>query len=68
MNEIQKYVANKTLATSDESFSRAAGGAMVKTSAVAGGVWLAAGLLPFVSFPFLLLTLLVVGGFLYIKD
>jgi len=68
MNEIQKYVANKTLATTDQSTSRAVGGTMVKTGAVAGGVWLAAGFIPFVSFPFLLLTLLVVGGFLYIKD
>lgn len=68
MNEIQKYVATKALSTSDESFSRSAGGALVKTGLGATGLWLLAGALPFITFPMVLIAAVVFGVFLYIKD
>jgi hypothetical protein len=68
MNEIQKYVATKTLATSDETFSRSAGGALVKTGLGATGLWMLAGMLPFITFPMVLIAAVVFGAFLYIKD
>ena len=68
MNEIEKYVATKTLATSDETFTRSAGAALVKTGLGAGGLWILAGALPFVTFPMLLIAAVVFGGYLYVKD
>lgn len=68
MNEIQKYVATKTLATSDETFTRSAGAALVKTGAGAFGLWFLAGVLPFVTFPMVLIAAVVFGAFLYVKD
>jgi hypothetical protein len=48
----------------DTAMSRT-GGTLVKTSAVGGGLWLAAGFIPFVSFPVLLILLAVVGILMY---
>jgi hypothetical protein len=44
-----------------------ASSALVKGSLVGGGVWLAAGLLPFINFPALLVIMLVAGVLLRTK-
>lgn len=41
------------------------GGTLMKTSAVGGGLWLAAGVLPFVTFPMLLILLAILGILMY---
>lgn len=43
------------------------GGALVKTGLGAGGLYLAAGILPFVTFPMLLVLAVLAGGYLYVK-
>lgn len=67
VNEMQKYVATKTLATSDQSFRREAGGALVKVGVAGLGLWVLAGILPFITLPMLLVAAVVFGGFLFIS-
>lgn len=70
MNEIQKYAAGQLVKSSDSNLttSQAVGGTMVKAGVGAAAVWGAAALIPFVSFFPLMIVVLVMGGYLRLKD
>lgn len=65
MSELQRY-GRKALST--DNSSKAVGGGLIKASAAGGGLYLAASLIPFVSFLPLVIVLALVGGYLYLKD
>lgn len=52
--------AQKEIVSSD-SLSGAAGKGLVAAGAIGGGLWFVAGLLPFISFPVLLVIVIVLG-------
>ena len=60
----QTYVAK----TDSGAMRKDVGAGLVKTGAGAAGLYLAAGLIPFVNFPVLLILAIVLGLFLYAKD
>lgn len=67
-NEIAKLIAGTSVEKAEQPMSKEVGSAMVKGGAITGGLMLTAGVLPFVSLPFLILLMLVVGGYLYVKN
>lgn len=60
----QTYVAK----SDSGAMRKDAGAALVKTGLGAGGLYLAAGIIPFVNFPVLLIAAVLLGVFLYTKD
>lgn len=69
MNKEIMRVGQTYVAKSDSGAMRKdAGAALVKTGVGAGGLYLAAGLIPFVNFPVLLVLAVLLGFFLYAKD
>jgi hypothetical protein len=67
-NELVRAGRSVLAKTDDQTFSRAAGGALVKTGLGATGLWMLAGMLPFITFPMLLVAAVAGGIFLYAKD
>lgn len=63
MSEVQRYILKNSL-EGPQTGAHAVGNGLVKVGAGAGAVWLTAGLLPFVSFPFLILAMVLIGGYL----
>lgn len=63
MRSGQKYLAH----SSDESLRKDAGGALVKAGVGGGALYLAAGLVPFVTFPMMVILAVVLGVWLYAK-
>jgi hypothetical protein len=63
MRSGQAYLAK----SSDESLRKDAGGALMKAGLGGGALYLAAGFLPFVTFPMLLIIAVVAGVWLYAK-
>jgi hypothetical protein len=64
-NELMKYAGNSLART--ETTSNAVGKGMMLAGGVGFGLWFLAALLPFVSFPMLLVIMVVGGGFLAAK-
>lgn len=58
----QAYVATS------ENLGKDVGGALVKTGVGGAVLWAGAGLLPFVTFPMLLVLVVLLGGYLYVKN
>jgi hypothetical protein len=63
MRSGQKYLAT----SSDDSLRKDAGGALMKAGLGGGALYLAAGFLPFVTFPMMLIVAVVLGLWLYAK-
>ncbi len=65
--EIAKMVSNLPAVKDDNSMTREVGGALVKTGAAGGAIMLTAGILPFITFPMIIILMVVFGGALYLK-
>lgn len=65
-NELMRYTA-KSLARDNEPFSRTAGRSLAVAGTSGLALWAVAGVIPFLSLPFLLVALVVAGGWLYVK-
>lgn len=65
-NELSRYAAT-AISKSDESIGRSAGKGLMTVGAGGIGLWFLAGMLPFITLPFLLIAAVVTGLFLYAK-
>lgn len=59
----QKYMAK----SSNQSFRKDVAEFVLTTGAGGLGLWIAAGLLPFITLPMLLIAAVLLGGYLYVK-
>lgn len=67
-NDIAKYTKAANVALSDNDTKNSVGGTLLKTGLGGGALYLAAGVIPFVTFPMLLVLFVLAGGYLkYIK-
>jgi len=65
-NELTRYAAT-AITKSDDSISRSAGKGLMTVGAGGIGLWFLAGMLPFITFPMLLIAAVIGGVLLYAK-
>lgn len=65
-NELTRLAAT-TIAKSDDNLSRSTGKTLMTVGAGSGALWLAAGILPLVTFPMLFVLAVLAGIWLYAK-
>lgn len=65
-NDMSRY-AKTALVKSDSTLGKEAGAALVKVGGSGLVFMLAAGLLPFITLPMLLVAAVLLGGYLYVK-
>jgi len=65
-NELTRYAAT-AITKHDDSISRSAGRGLMTVGAGGIGLWFLAGMLPFITFPMLLIAAVIGGVLLYAK-
>jgi hypothetical protein len=67
-NELVRAAQKTLVNTDDATLTKETGKALAKVSVGAGGLYLLAGALPFITFPMLLIIAFLGGMFLLLKD